>query len=100
TRLLARVGPLSGLRLGLELLAALLLGLPALAWAVVQGRRRRALARAPDRAHLRTALAAGLALWLLAGIVLFSDMSRLHPRYVEVFVPAVAATLGIGAAWA
>jgi hypothetical protein len=27
-------------------------------------------------------------------------MARLHPRYVEVFVPAVAAMLGVGAAWA
>jgi hypothetical protein len=27
-------------------------------------------------------------------------MSRLHPRYVEGFTPAVAAMLGIGAAWA
>jgi 4-amino-4-deoxy-L-arabinose transferase-like glycosyltransferase len=100
TRLFARIGPLSGLRLGLELLAALLLGLPALAWAVARRRRRPALARAHDRAPLRVAVGAGLAVWLLAGIVLFSDMSRLHPRYVEVFVPAVAATLGIGAAWA
>ncbi len=32
TRLLARIGPLSGQRLGLELLVALLLGLPALVW--------------------------------------------------------------------
>ena len=39
-------------------------------------------------------------LWLLAGIALFSDMSRLHPRYTEAFTPAVAATLGIGLAWA
>ncbi len=34
------------------------------------------------------------------GIALFSDMARLHPRYVEGLVPAVAATLGIGVAWA
>jgi hypothetical protein len=39
-------------------------------------------------------------LWTLTGILLFSEMARLHPRYVEVFVPAVAAVLGIGAAWA
>ena len=39
-------------------------------------------------------------LWLLAGIVLFSDMGRLHPRYTEALTPAVAATLGIGLAWA
>src|SRR5207302_8988832 len=46
TRLLARIGPLSGLRLGLELLAALLLGLPALA---LSARRRRAAPpTAPD----------------------------------------------------
>jgi hypothetical protein len=30
----------------------------------------------------------------------FSDMARLHPRYVEGFTPAVAALLGIGVAWA
>ena len=39
-------------------------------------------------------------LWLLTGIALFSDMTRLHPRYMEAFTPAVAATLGIGLAWA
>jgi 4-amino-4-deoxy-L-arabinose transferase-like glycosyltransferase len=107
TRLLARVGPLSGERLGIELLAALLLGVPALLWSV---RRRRArpvdgevqgdgAAGRHDRRE-RVAVAAGLGLWLLTGIVLFSHMARLHPRYVEGFVPAVAATLGIGAAWA
>jgi 4-amino-4-deoxy-L-arabinose transferase-like glycosyltransferase len=100
TRLFARIGPLSGLRLGLELLAALLLGLPALAWAVAHGRRRSPRAPASDRARVRLAVAAGLVVWLVAGIALFSEMSRLHPRYVEVFAPAVAATLGIGAAWA
>jgi hypothetical protein len=39
-------------------------------------------------------------LWLLTGIALFSDMSRLHPRYTEAVAPAVAGTLGIGLAWA
>ncbi len=39
-------------------------------------------------------------MWTLTGIALFSDMARLHPRYVEGFVPAVAAMLGIGVAWA
>jgi 4-amino-4-deoxy-L-arabinose transferase-like glycosyltransferase len=106
TRLLARVGPLSGERLGLELLAGLLLGVPALLCSV----RRRRLADAeedPDeeqslarRRELPLAFAAGLGLWTLTGIVLFSHMARLHPRYVEGFVPAVAAMLGIGAAWA
>jgi 4-amino-4-deoxy-L-arabinose transferase-like glycosyltransferase len=105
TRLLARIGPLSGERLGLELLVALLLGTPALIW----GMRRpepddpeasedeELLAR---RMRLRRAGACGLGVWMLAGIVLFSAMSRLHPRYVEAFTPAVAAMLGIGVAWA
>jgi len=37
---------------------------------------------------------------MLTGIVLFSYMERLHPRYVEGFTPVVAAMLGIGLAWA
>jgi hypothetical protein len=37
--------------------------------------------------------------WLLTGIVLFSAMTRLHPRYVEAFTPAVAAMLGLGVGW-
>lgn len=52
------------------------------------------------RVRVRRAGAAGLAVWMLAGILLFSSMSRLHPRYVEAFTPAVAAMLGIGVAWA
>ena len=96
TRLFARVGPLSGERLGLVLLLALLLGIPALISGVL---------KKPERGEdadyrMRRATAAGLGVWLLTGIVLFSDMARLHPRYVEGLVPAVTATLGIGAAWA
>jgi 4-amino-4-deoxy-L-arabinose transferase-like glycosyltransferase len=90
TRLLARVGPLSGQRLGLELLVALLLGVPALAFALRERPARR----------LRLATAAGVVLWTLTGTILFSDMVRLHPRYVEGFTPALAALLGIGVAWA
>jgi 4-amino-4-deoxy-L-arabinose transferase-like glycosyltransferase len=114
TRLLARIGPLSGERLGMELLAGLLLGIPALLWGV---RRRRAVRKdgedgpggrgepalaegGPDERRMRIAVAACLGVWLLTGIVLFSHMARLHPRYVEGLVPAVAATLGVGAAWA
>ena len=145
TRLLARIGPLSGQRLGLELLEALLLGIPALLWSLGLRRRRRTAALGigegdaetatqtsgqtreqtrqerdervarghewppggPDERRgelgerrMRLAVAAGLGLWLLTGIALFSDMARLHPRYVEGLVPAVAATLGIGIAWA
>jgi len=99
TRLLARIGPLSGERLGLEVLIALLLGIPALIWGVRSAEEPDGEAGAPTR-RMRRAVAAGLGVWMLSGIVLFSDMVRLHPRYVEGFVPAVAAMLGIGVAWA
>ncbi len=110
TRLLARIGPLSGQRLGLELLVALLLGVPALTWGVFledrageREERPQSLPAGADaelRARMRRAAAAGLSLWTLTGIVLFSSMARLHPRYVEGLVPAVAALLGVGVAWA
>jgi 4-amino-4-deoxy-L-arabinose transferase-like glycosyltransferase len=106
TRLLARVGPLSGQRLGLEVLDALLLGLPALLWALLGARTQANASEAgrdrqqPTRARVRRATALGLALWMTTGIALFSAMARLHPRYVESFTPAVAALLGVGAAWA
>jgi 4-amino-4-deoxy-L-arabinose transferase-like glycosyltransferase len=102
TRLLVRVGPLSGERLGIEVLAALLLGLPALFAAWWPARRARAPGRQSDAewpTRAQRALLAGLTLWLLEGIVLFSAIGRLHPRYTEAFVPAVAAMLGIGVAW-
>ena len=124
--MLARIGPLSGERLGLELLAGLLLGLPALLWGLQRrqsdrdgepeddesatldvGRDAESERASAERTEegagsrrLRIAFAAGLVLWLLTGVVLFSHMVRLHPRYVEGVVPAVAAMLGIGAAWA
>jgi hypothetical protein len=87
TRLLDRVGPLSGERLGLEALIALLLGATAVAWRW----------RGPA---LQRAVGVGLIVWLLTGLVLFSQMQRLHPRYVEGFTPAVAALVGVGVAWA
>jgi 4-amino-4-deoxy-L-arabinose transferase-like glycosyltransferase len=102
TRLLDRAGPLSGDKLGLLVLAALLLGLPALACELLE--RRRA-GRPPDRSApspQRTRLwgLAGLVLWLVLGAGLFSQMAHLHPRYTESIAPAVAGTLGIGLAWA
>jgi 4-amino-4-deoxy-L-arabinose transferase-like glycosyltransferase len=109
TRLLARIGPLSGERLGLELLLALLLGVPALICALLADRRRAVRpagnAEVEDASkrsgpRMRRAVAAGLSLWTLTGVALFSDMARLHPRYVEGLAPAVAALLGIGVAWA
>ena len=107
TRLLARIGPLSGQRLGLEALAALLLGIPALLWGLrrlgsgeLEDETADPSAPPEDRAQMRRAVAAGVGMWMLTGIVLFSYMARLHPRYVEGFTPAVAVMLGIGAAWA
>ncbi len=150
TRLLARVGPLSGERLGMEILIGLILGIPALLVGVrgppaeeeMEKERIGRAARAPGgpgdpapdnagttatpsrapagpdaagtstaqrpaadgeaaiRARVRRAGAAGISLWMLTGLVLFSHMARLHPRYTEGFTPAVAAMLGIGLAWA
>ncbi|MGA2165204.1 MAG: glycosyltransferase family 39 protein [Solirubrobacteraceae bacterium] len=131
TRLLDRIGPLSGERLGLEALAGLLLGGAALVALLRDRRARRRETTATDAApnrppdgqqpersretlasgeraggvqiigqRLRLALLSGVMLWLVCGIALFSDMSRLHPRYTEAVTPAVAATLGIGLAWA
>ena len=112
TRLLARIGPLSGERLGLEILVGLLLGIPALLWGLMGGEDSSGDLRirpSPDSEEIqaldlarrmRWATASGLGLWMFAGLVLFSHMIRLHPRYVEGFTPAVAAMLGIGLAWA
>jgi 4-amino-4-deoxy-L-arabinose transferase-like glycosyltransferase len=85
TRLLARSGQLPAKWLGWEALAALLLGVMSVV-AVTRG--------ATDR--LPRAAAIGIFLWLLTGLVLFSQMARLHPRYVESFTPAVAGMFGIG----
>lgn len=93
TRLLASSGQLPGKWLGWEALYALALG----AFALIALMRRRGDAR------LQSASAAGVFVWLLTGVVLFSEMARLHPRYTESFAPAVAAAIGIGigviAAW-
>jgi 4-amino-4-deoxy-L-arabinose transferase-like glycosyltransferase len=90
TRLLARGGELPAKWLGWEALVALLLGV-----AVVVS-----VLRAGDgEQRVRRATAIGVFVWLFTGIVLFSTMVRLHPRYVESFTPAVAAMYGIGVAW-
>jgi 4-amino-4-deoxy-L-arabinose transferase-like glycosyltransferase len=85
TRLLARGGQLPAKWLGWEALLALLLGVAV----VVSVLRRKA-------GRVQRATAIGVFVWLLTGLVLFSAMARLHPRYVESFTPAVAAMFGIG----
>lgn len=85
TRLLARSGQLPGKWLGWEALGALVLGV----FALIALARRRA-------ERFPRAVAIGVFVWLATGTVLFSQMARLHPRYVESFTPAVAGTIGIG----
>ena len=70
---------------GVELLAALLFGGLALAL----GHR--------ELRGVQRAAAVGVAVWLLSGLVLFSAVGRLHPRYLEAFTPAVAIAAGVGA---
>jgi 4-amino-4-deoxy-L-arabinose transferase-like glycosyltransferase len=57
---------------------------------------------ARSRGQLRSALedprgqfAVGIVLWFLAGLVTFSAMARLEPRYLEAFAPAACAVLGM-----
>jgi 4-amino-4-deoxy-L-arabinose transferase-like glycosyltransferase len=85
TRLLARSGQLPAKWLGWEALAALSLGLVVMV----------SVLRRKD-GHVQRATAIGVFVWLATGLVLFSAMARLHPRYVESFTPAVAAMFGIG----
>lgn len=87
TRLLARNGQLPAKWLGWEALLALLVGAFAVAFVVRRGAGR-----------VQRAATIGIFVWLATGLVLFSAMARLHPRYVESFTPAVAGMFGIGVA--
>lgn len=88
TRLLARSGQMPAKWLGWEALLALLVGI----FAVVVVLRRGA-------GRVQRATTIGMFVWLATGLVLFSAMARLHPRYVESFTPAVAGMFGIGVAF-
>jgi 4-amino-4-deoxy-L-arabinose transferase-like glycosyltransferase len=74
--------------IGIELLAALVLGSLALVL----------LARRGAGASLQTAFVAFLAAWLVPVFLLFSAVHLLHLRYLEALTPPVAATLGIALA--
>lgn len=78
-------------RVGTMIVAALVVGAAALA-VTLRGRRTQLLARP----SLQTALAAFFGIWLVLGLLLFSQMQRLQPRYLEAMTPAIAAVLGIG----
>jgi 4-amino-4-deoxy-L-arabinose transferase-like glycosyltransferase len=79
-------------RIGLAALAAVLLGMLAVTLAV-RHRPRGAPLSAPAR------LAVAIGVWLACGIVLFSAISHLQGRYLEILAPAVSATLGISIGW-
>lgn len=87
TRLLARSGQLPAKWLGWEALLSLFVGI----FAVVVVLRR-------SHGRVQRAITIGMFVWLATGLVLFSAMARLHPRYVESFTPAVASMFGIGVA--
>jgi hypothetical protein len=79
--------------IGTVLFAALVFGAVALAPFA------RRLLRLPDDAErgavIARAATVALGVWLLSGTLLFSFAGRVHPRYLEAFTPAVAATLGV-----
>ena len=79
--------------IGTVLFAALVFG------ALAAGTSARWLRRRPAarEAAIGRAAAIGLGVWLLSGVLLFSFAGRVHPRYLEAFTPAVAATLGVSA---
>jgi 4-amino-4-deoxy-L-arabinose transferase-like glycosyltransferase len=103
TRLFAESDVHEGRLIGVALLAALAIG-AAVGLTALWGRRRGVTSVAPagtadEGLRVRRAGAVCLGVWLVVGFVLFSRMGRLHPRYLEAFTPAVAATTGAGVAW-
>jgi hypothetical protein len=77
--------------IGIALLAMCLLGLAALVVLI-----------AGDRERLRAALhepagrfVGGIFVWFATGLIAFSTMERLQPRYLEAFAPAVCALFGV-----
>ena len=88
TRLIARASPSLGLRVGSELVPALVFG--GLALALSLG------GAGPNREQ--RAMVIALAVWLAIGCIAFSAVGKLQLRYVEAMTPAIAASLGIGVA--
>jgi 4-amino-4-deoxy-L-arabinose transferase-like glycosyltransferase len=89
---LLSAGPLQYWTLiGIVLLATCLLALLALALLLASDHERlRATLREPAGRF-----AAGISAWFSAGLIVFSAMERLQPRYLEAFAPAVCALLGL-----
>jgi 4-amino-4-deoxy-L-arabinose transferase-like glycosyltransferase len=95
TRLFGAGGRHYGQAIGTTLLPALLFGALALVLALLSWLRVGRWERPDDATRLRRGLALCLALWMLLGLVVFSDVARLHLRYLEAFTPAIAGVLGI-----
>ncbi len=77
--------------IGIALLATCLLGLVALA-VLIAGDRERLLAALREPAG---GLVVGILVWFATGLIAFSAMERLQPRYLEAFAPAVCALFGL-----
>jgi hypothetical protein len=77
--------------IGIALLATCLLGLAALV-VLVAGDHERLRAASHEPAGR---LAVGVLVWFATGLIAFSAMERLQPRYLEAFAPAVCAVFGL-----
>jgi len=100
-RLLGSAQPHYARLIGLGLLAAVALGILAVALWLRDGRRDLwplAPASGRDERTVRW-LAIALAVWLATAYLLFSFMGHLQPRYLEAMSPAVAATFGMASAY-
>ena len=118
TRLLRSTSPFYGLRIGVEIVAGVLLGFAALL-AMRRGPPRRAAGPAapapslleenqaagpaavgftPREELARRWLVIGLMVWFVVAVVLFSAIRNLQPRYLETLSPAPAGLIGIAAA--
>jgi 4-amino-4-deoxy-L-arabinose transferase-like glycosyltransferase len=89
-RLFGTTGPHNLTQIGTLLLAALVLG--AVALVTTAGRKRGRF----DRVQFAGVVFLGV--WLVLGVALMSQMSRLQPRYLEAVTPAIAAVVGVALA--
>jgi 4-amino-4-deoxy-L-arabinose transferase-like glycosyltransferase len=89
---LLSAGPLQYWNLiGIGLLATCLLGLVTIAVFIAGDRQwLRAAVREPVGA-----LVVGILVWFATGLIAFSAMERLQPRYLEAFAPAICTVFGI-----
>lgn len=89
---LLSAGPLQYWTLiGIALLATCLFGLVALV-VLIAGDRERLLAALREPAG---GLVVAILVWFATGLIAFSAMERLQPRYLEAFAPAVCAVFGL-----